>query len=76
MGKTSIWTTIQLTEVEDTSSLLDAKGDKLIQKMIGKFYYYARTVHYTMLVALGELATKQTLGTSSEKVAEDVVPFL
>ena len=37
----------------------------LIQRIIGKFYFYARAVDHTMLVALGELATKQTLGTAS-----------
>ena len=53
---------IQLTEAEDTSGFLNDKEVNLIQRIIGKFYYYARSVDHTMLVALGELATKQTLG--------------
>ena len=43
----------------------------IIQKIIGKFYYYARAVDNTMLVALGELSTKQTVGVATKQVAED-----
>ena len=67
---------VQLTEVEDSSPLLDADEVSLIQRIIGKFYYYARVVDHTILVALGELATKQTLGTVSQNVMEDVVHLL
>ena len=49
---------IQLTEKEDTSTLLDKEGVNLIQCIIRKFYYYARAVDHTMLVVLGELAIK------------------
>ena len=56
--------------------MLNAKEVNIIQKIIGKFYYYARAVDHTMLVALGELATKQTVGVATRKVAEDVTHFL
>jgi hypothetical protein len=67
---------IQLTEPEDESELLNAKEVHIIQKIIGKFYYYARAVDHTMLVALGELATRQTEGVATKQVAEDVTHFL
>ena len=51
--KSTYGKTVQLTEVEDASPLLDADGVNLIQRIIGKFYYYARAVDHTMLVALG-----------------------
>ena len=59
---------IQLAEAEDISALLDVKGVNLIQNIIEKFYYYTRALDHTMLVALGELATKQKSGTVSEGV--------
>ena len=68
--------TVQLTEEQDTSPLLDAEGVNLIQRIIGKFYYYARAVDHTMLVALGELATKQTMGAATEQVMDDITHFL
>ena len=49
---------VQLTEDEDDSDLINPKDVNIIQKVIGKFYYYARAIDHTMLVALGELATK------------------
>ena len=76
MDKTSIWAKIQLTEPEDTTDLLDAKEVNVIQRIIGKFYHYARAVDHTMLVALGELATKQTLGVATKKIAADVTRLL
>ena len=59
----------------DSSSLLDTDGVNLIQRIIGKLYYYVRAVDHTMLVALGGFATKQTLGTASQNVMEDVYHF-
>ena len=63
---------LQLTEDEDDSDLLNPKEVNIIQRVIGKFYYYARAIDHTMLVALGELAIKQTVGVATRKVAEDV----
>ena len=68
--------TVQLTEVEDSSALLYADGVNLIQRIIEKCYYYARAVDHTMLVALGALSTKTTLGIASQNVMEDVVHLL
>lgn len=65
-----------MVEEEDTTTKLSPKEVNTIQKIIGKLYYYARAVDHTMLVALGELATKQTVVTATAKVAEDVVYFL
>ena len=49
---------VKLTEDEDDSELFNPKEVNIIQKIIGKFYYYARAIYHTMLVALEELATK------------------
>ena len=67
---------LQLTEPEDTLDLLNPKEVNIIQKIIGKFYYYARAVDHTMLVALGELFTNQTVGVATKQVAEDVTHLL
>ena len=75
IGETYIWPKIQLVKEEDSTNKLSPERVNTIQKIIGKFYYYARAVDHTMLVALGELATKQTVGTATTKVAEDVVYF-
>ena len=53
---------VQITQPEGTSELLTLKQVNVIQKLIGKFHYYARAVDHTILVTLGELATKQTVG--------------
>ena len=65
-----------MAKEEDSTSKLSPKEVNTVQKIIGKFYYYARAVDHTMLVALGELATRQTIGTATTKVAEDIVHFL
>jgi hypothetical protein len=44
-----------------------------LQKITGKFLYYARAVDPTMQVALSSLASQQTKGT--ERTAEDTVKF-
>ena len=60
---------------EDPSTLLDSNRVNLIQRFIGNFYYYAQSVDHKILVTLGELTTKQTLGIGTEKVMGDVVLF-
>ena len=67
---------VQLTEAEDTFDLFSPKEVDVIQKIIEKFYYYARAVDHTILVALGELAIKQTVSITTKKVAEDLTHFL
>ena len=49
---------VQLAEDKDESELLNPKEVNNVQKIIRKFYYYARAIYHTMLVALEELATK------------------
>ena len=50
---------IQHTKPEDTSPLLDKKGKKYVQSILGSLLYYARAVDPTMLVALNELSAEQ-----------------
>lgn len=66
----------QRSVLEDKSKTLDQAGVTRLQKIIGLFYYYARVVDPTMMVALGELASMQTLGTATEQVAKNMVWFL
>ena len=47
-----------------------------IQQVIGNFFYYARAVDHTMLTALGEMATTQTVGRATMKVADNIIWFL
>jgi hypothetical protein len=53
---------------------LTASQNLELQKIMGKFLYYARAVDPTMLVTLSSLASQQTKGT--ERTAEDAVRFL
>ena len=66
----------ELTELEDTPALLNVKGVNMIQKIIGKLYFYVRAVDHIMLVLLGEFSIKQTLGTASEKGGRGCSLFL
>ena len=63
--KPTFGATSQLAMTPDTSSPLPAPAINHLQKIIGSFAYYARAVDVTMLTALGELASKQTVGTSN-----------
>ncbi len=44
----------------DSSPLLDKKGLKQVQKIVGSILYYARVVDMTVLMALSAIAMKQT----------------
>ncbi len=44
----------------NSSPLLDEKGLKKVQKIVGSFLYYARAVDMTVLMALSAIAVKQT----------------
>jgi hypothetical protein len=59
--------TAQYTKDVNTTPLLDKKGKKYIQEVIGTFLYYARCVNSTMLTALGSLATQQANPTTNTK---------
>ena len=58
---------LQLAPDPDSSELLDQKGIKLIQTVVGIFFYYARSLNPTILRALNEISriqarpTKDTL---------------
>jgi hypothetical protein len=54
---------LQLTDPIDTTAPLTASQNTLLQKITGKFLYYARAVNLTMLVTLSTLASQQTKGT-------------
>jgi len=64
----------QFAPDDDTSPLLDAKGKKFVQEVVGTFLYYARAVDLTMLPALGSIATQQANPT--EQTLAKVEQFL
>eukprot|EP00804_Cyclotella_cryptica_P000823 CCRYP_001070-RA/>CCRYP_001070-RA protein AED:0.36 eAED:0.36 QI:0/-1/0/1/-1/1/1/0/335 len=55
--------TTQLTPNEDTSNLLDAKGIKRVQGIVGALLYYARAVDNKLLYALSDIGTEQAAAT-------------
>jgi hypothetical protein len=65
---------LQLTDPIDTTAPLMASQNTLLQKITGKFLYYARAVDPTMLVTLRALASQQTKGT--EQTMDDAIKFL
>ena len=50
----------QYTPEDDDSSTLDEKDTKLIQAIVESLLYYSRAIDSPMLVALNEIATKQS----------------
>jgi hypothetical protein len=63
----------QMAKVDDTKPM-DKKETKLLQKVCGKFLYYARAVDTTMLHALNDLATQTKNGT--EQTMKALTHFL
>jgi hypothetical protein len=61
-------TKVQLTSPFDESPKHTAKETKLLQRVIGKFLYYARAVDPTMLHILSNLAASQTKGTEATTI--------
>ena len=49
----------QYAEQDDTLPTLNRKDKKIVQEVVGNFLHYAHAVDYTMLAALGSIATKQ-----------------
>ncbi len=47
----------------DTSPLLDKKGVRRVQQIVGSILYYARAVDMTVLMALSSIAIEQTKAT-------------
>ena len=70
----SYGTKVQLTTPHDDSPKHTAKETKTLQRVIGKFLYYARAVDPTMLHILSNLAASQTMGT--EVTTTQMVHFL
>jgi hypothetical protein len=64
----------QFTAPAHTSAPLDPIGLKRLQEVIGTLLYYARANYSTMLVALGTLASAQSLGTKA--TAQAVIHLL
>eukprot|EP00804_Cyclotella_cryptica_P014538 CCRYP_004830-RA/>CCRYP_004830-RA protein AED:0.09 eAED:0.09 QI:0/0/0/1/1/1/3/0/993 len=55
--------TTQLTPDEDTSDLLDDKGIKRVQGIVGALLYYARAVDNKLLYTLSDIGTEQAAAT-------------
>ncbi len=49
--------------VADATAVLDAKGFKQVQQIVGSILYYARAVDMTVLMALSSIAVEQTKAT-------------
>jgi hypothetical protein len=49
--------------VPDETALLDARGIKRIQQIVGSILYYTHTVDMTILIALSSIAVEQTKAT-------------
>jgi hypothetical protein len=47
----------------DATAVLDAKGIKRVQQILGSILYYARAVDMTVLMALSSIAVEQTKAT-------------
>jgi hypothetical protein len=63
----------QMTKLDETNPI-NKKETKILQKVCGKFLYYARAIDTTMLHALNELATQTIKGT--EKTMQALTHFL
>ena len=60
---------VQMTDPADLSKPLDAKGRLFIQRVCGKFQFYACAVDSNMLVALSAIATQQAKATQITMLA-------
>ena len=49
----------QFAPTPDSSPVLDAKGIKHVQRVVGSFLYYARAIDNTIITALNEIASMQ-----------------
>ena len=59
---------VQYTKNAYYSPLLNKHDKKIIQEVVGKLLYYARTVDFTMLTALGLIAVQQDAPTQNKMV--------
>ena len=68
---------VQYATKEDKSKKLDAKGKKLVQKIVGTFIYYGRALETPTLVALNNIGTQQAAPTQNTlKETSWLVDFL
>ncbi len=56
----TFWADTQTLLAVDSSPLLDEKGLKRVQKIVGSILYFARAVDMTVLMALSAIAVEQT----------------
>jgi hypothetical protein len=63
----------QMTKSDETNPI-NKKETKILQKVCGKFLYYARAIDTTMVHALNDLATQTTKG--KEKTMQALTHFL
>jgi hypothetical protein len=54
-----------MTKLDETNPI-NKKETNILQKVCGKFLYYARAIDTTMLHALNDLATQTTKGTEKQ----------
>jgi hypothetical protein len=57
-----------MTKLDETNPI-NKKETKILQKVCGKFLYYARAIDTTMLHALNDLATQTTKGTEKNNAS-------
>jgi hypothetical protein len=54
-----------MTPAPDNTAILPQPALTRIQEIIGSLLFYGRAINITMLVALGNIASKQTKGTQA-----------
>ena len=68
---------VQYTTEEDKSEKLDAKGKKLVQKLVGTFLYYGWALETPTLMVLNNIGTQQAALTQNTlKETEWLMDFL
>ena len=60
---------VQYALADDVSTVLDEKGKKQIQEILGSLLYYARAVDPTILVTISSLSTQQSKPTMQTMAA-------
>ena len=62
---------IQYAKAADSSPLLDEKGKRRIQSIVGSCLYYGRAMDGTILTSLNDIGSQQALPTKDTKVEAD-----
>ena len=63
--------TRQYATPPDTTKQLDKKGQKHVQRVVGSFLYYARSIDNTIITALNKIAAMQAQPTIKTKKSND-----